>query len=104
MERVQWQRQFVASVLWAGVVLLGGVNTSCAADTPNLANVQQAVAKKLPKVRVLGLHKQGDGAYLVITNTNADQSGGPYSLLKLESGQWAIQIGHPMFNGFEIMQ
>ena len=103
MESFQWQRQFVASVLWASIVLLG-VNASCAADTPDLVKVQQAVAKKLPKVHVLGLHKERDGAYLVITDTNADNFGGPYSLLKLESGQWAIQIGHPMFNGFEIMK
>ncbi|GAM08812.1 hypothetical protein OR1_01086 [Geobacter sp. OR-1] len=66
-------------------------------DTPPIDAINAHVSKYASGLRrdikVVGLHKQREGAYLVITNWSAGDWGGPYEILKLESGQWVIKTG-----------
>ena len=97
------QRSTVAATFICLAVLSFTVTTVSAGDVRDVARIQQHVTKRVPNARVLGLHKQRDGAYLVITNLSGDNWGRPYSLLKLESGQWVINAGQSIEGKYEIL-
>ncbi len=61
-------------------------------DPPSIQTLQTIVSTRISKdAQILGLHKERDGAYLIITNVDPKQFGGPYSLLRLESNEWVIR-------------
>jgi hypothetical protein len=41
-------------------------------------------------IRAIGINKENDNKYLIITNKGSDAWGGPYELLRLESGEWVM--------------
>ncbi|CAN2040996.1 conserved exported hypothetical protein [Candidatus Magnetomoraceae bacterium gMMP-15] len=53
-------------------------------------NVLQYGGQRVQGIGVIGLHKEREGAYLIITDASSDKWGGPYSLLRLESNDWVM--------------
>jgi hypothetical protein len=48
-------------------------------------------------IKNIELHKEREGAYLVITGSDANSWGGPYHLLRLESKQWIMTQDPDLF-------
>jgi hypothetical protein len=71
----------------------GVQSTNVAGNAPPSIDVLQ---KNLPQdrsqIHIVGLHKIRDGAYMVITDTPSSNYGGPYQLLRLESGEWMMSL------------
>ena len=63
-------------------------------------NVLYYGGKKFSKINVIGLHQEREGAYLVITDTNSNNWGGPYNLIKLESKEWVMKEPGKFFTKF----
>ena len=51
-------------------------------------------------IKVVGLHKERDGAYLVITDRHSNNWGGPYTLLRLESNDWVMNRPGSLFTEY----
>jgi len=60
-------------------------------EPPSLQIIQKIVPARISgKAEVIGIHKERDGAYLVITDSSRNAYGGPYQLLRLQSNEWVI--------------
>ena len=51
-------------------------------------------------IKVIGLFKESENKYLIITDRNSDNWGGPYSLLRLESNEWVMTKPGQLFTQF----
>ena len=60
-----------------------------------IANFQQYITPVFAELKVMGLHKKREGAYLVITNFECGAGTGPFMLLRLESNEWVMQRPYP---------
>ena len=70
--------------------------------TPSIEMVQKYVSQHI-NARVLGIVKQSDNEYLVITNLNANQYGGPYQIYRLMSGEWIVNRPGEMYAQFDVI-
>ena len=60
-------------------------------EPPSIQYLQVIVSSRITdKAKIIGLHKERDGEYLVITNVDYNNYGGPYRLLRLETNEWVI--------------
>jgi hypothetical protein len=48
--------------------------------------------KSAHQLSVLGLHKEREGEYLIITESGQNSAGGTYRLLRLESKEWVMEM------------
>lgn len=73
-------------------------------DPPSLEVIQSNVeghgGKQISGIKVIGIHKERKGAYLVITDRNSNSWGGPYQLLRLESGKWVMKKPGQLFTQY----
>ena len=63
-------------------------------------NVLRYSNENMRGIKVVGLHKKGEGSYIIITNKSSGEYGGPYELLRLESGDWVMQKPVTSFTEF----
>ena len=91
-------RVLIASTLISFLILVS-CNTNTVAGEgrnppPSIDVIQQNVLNLgggyVQGIKVIGLHKEREGSYLVITDRSSDKYGGPYKLLRLESGEWVM--------------
>jgi hypothetical protein len=73
-------------------------------NAPSLEIIQENVLRHggetVKDIKVVGLHKEREGAYLVITDRNSNAWGGPYSLLRLESNDWVMNKPGSLFTEY----
>jgi len=53
--------------------------------------IRQGNQRTFARLKVMGLHKKREGAYLVITNFQCGPGCGPFALLRLESNEWVME-------------
>jgi hypothetical protein len=59
---------------------------------PSIEVLQKNLPQDRSQIHIVGLHKIREGAYMVITDTPSSNYGGPYQLLRLESGEWMMSL------------
>lgn len=73
-------------------------------NPPSLEIIQKYVlgygGEAVKGIEVVGLHKEREGAYLVITDRNSNSWGGPYTLLRLESNDWVMNKPGSLFTEY----
>ena len=82
------------------------------ANPPSIEVIQGFVSKKISQgwngrvtvPKVIGIHKEREGAYLVFTDTGSNSWGGPYELYRLESGEWVMQVPGQLFREYQIIK
>lgn len=91
-------RVLIISTLISLLILLGCNTNTVAGEAknppPSIDVIQQSVLSLgggyVQGIKVIGLHKEREGSYLVITDRSSNNYGGPYQLLRLESGEWVM--------------
>ena len=86
-------------------IIFASVEIRCnGKNPPPLEIIQKNVARyggeAVKDIAVIGLHKEREGAYIVITNRNSNSWGGPYTLLRLESNDWVMNRPGSLFTEY----
>ena len=106
-------RAFITSATVISLLILFACtpNTVTSAEKnppPSIDVIQQNVLSQggqaVQGIKVIGLHKERDGAYLVITDRDSNSWGGPYQLLRLESGEWVMTKPGQLFTQYVVIK